>query len=138
MRWAQRFAHRRPPHLALACIVAGLAGAPLGPLPAVVAAGIPAVAAAPTLSGRAALGAVALGRGAATVGSMGLAAIARPARAAAPGTAIEADATILDSPRPTRFGRTATIAIESGPARGLRVYARAPTPAWPPAAGPGV
>jgi competence protein ComEC len=138
MAWAHGFARRRRAHLALTCAVAGLAGAPFGTVPALVAAALAAALAASTLGGQAALAAVALVMGAATLGAIRLAAIDRPAHAAAPGTAIDADATMLDAPRPARFGSTATLSVDTGPARGLHVFARGGRASWPRAAGPGM
>src|SRR5438552_11011940 len=131
-------ARRRRPHLMLACVVAGLALSPAGALAVAILAVFAAVVA---VLGFGRLGggtAIALVFGAAVLGTLRIAAIDRPARAAPPGTVIDANATLLDTPRPTRFGSSATMQIDSGPARDLRVLARVESGSWPPDAGPGL
>src|SRR5436305_1192471 len=107
-------ARKRRPHLAIGCVVAGLALAPTGPVPVLLAA-----------VGASAVGAVGFGRREvvvaaalvtipAALGSLRIAAIDRPASAAPPGSAIDAEATLLERPRAGLFGTAATMKIESG------------------------
>src|SRR3954447_3944058 len=128
---------RRRPQLLIACAAAGLAAA---------AAGEPGVACACALAG--ALGWFAFGRRglvvavgvfavSAAFGVWRIVAIDRPAQAAAPGSVIEATATLLERPRPGLFGSSAPMKIETGPARGLRILARRSARTWP-ASDPGV
>src|SRR3954468_12824065 len=126
---------KRRPHLAIACVAAGLALAPAGWLPALVAAGLAAAIASPSFGARGAACAVALVTCSTTVGVVRLAAIDRPAKAAPPGSVVDADATLLERPRRGLFTSSASMRIESGPAAGLHVLAR--TGEWP-AADPGV
>src|SRR4051795_7167312 len=126
---------KRRPHLAVACVAAGLALAPAGWLPALVAAGLAAAIASPSFGARGAACAVALVTCSTTVGVVRLAAIDRPAKAAPPGSVVDAEATLLERPRRGLFTSSAPMRIESGPAAGLHVLAR--TGEWP-AADPGV
>ena len=135
----RRAAKRRRPHLALGCVVAGLAVSPARPLYAVAIAVTVAAAAAwafrargaLTASVRAATLAAGLVLVAASAGAARIDAIDRPARAAPPGSALEAEATLLERPRRTAFGSSAPLEIETGAARGLRVLARADAARWP-------
>jgi competence protein ComEC len=122
---ALRAVRGRRSHLGLACVAAGLAGAPLGGAAAIAACAVAAPVAAVALGSRAALVAVVLVCAGATSGTARLKEIDGPTRAAPPGAAIDAHATVLDRPRATRFGWAATLRIDGGPAHGLRVYARA-------------
>src|SRR5437660_3436349 len=135
---AVRALRRRRPHLALACVVAGLALAPAGPVGPALAAACAAVGGAFAFGRRGCLTAFVLVVGAGWLGSARIAAIDRPARAAPPGSVIQATATILQSPRPGRFDWSAPMRIDTGRARGLRVWARAAPRAWPEDAGPGM
>ena len=51
--------------------------------------------------------------------------------AARPGTSIDATATMLAAPRPSRFESSAELRIETGPAAGAHVMARSRMRAWP-------
>src|SRR3954447_13079164 len=126
---------KRRPHLAIACVAAGLALAPAGWLPALVAAGLAAAIAWPSFGARGAACALALVMCSTTVGVLRVAAIDRPAKAAPPGSVVDAEATLLERPRRGLFTSSASMRIDSGPAAGLHVLAR--TGKWP-AADPGV
>jgi len=128
---------KRRPHVAIACVATGLALAPAGAARVAIAAVLAAAVAVNPFGRRAAIAALLLVLGAGTVGGLRLAAIDRPARAAPPGTAIDAVATLVDRPRSGLFGSSATMRLESGPARGLRILARQRDFAWP-AVDPGV
>ena len=130
-------ARRRTPHLAIGCVVTGLALVPGGPWPVVMAAVIAGWAARCLLGARAMLIAIALVSGAALIGALRLAAIDRPANAAPPGTTIDGIATLLEHPRAGIFGSSAVMRLESGPAKGLRFLARRRNARWP-ANDPGV
>src|SRR4051812_17305350 len=80
---------------------------------------------------------VALVAGAGLIGALRLGEIDRPAKAAPPGAAIEAEATLLERPRAGLFGSSAPMRIETGPAHGLRILARRREVSWP-AVDPGV
>lgn len=130
-------ARRRQPHLAISCVVAGLALAAGGWVPTAIACVLASALAAWIFGSRGAAGAAALVIVASLVGSARIAAIDRPARAAPPGTALVAEATLLERPRPGLFGSSAVMRIETGSARGLRIYARRDEISWP-AVDPGV
>ncbi|MFL5895812.1 MAG: ComEC/Rec2 family competence protein [Thermoleophilaceae bacterium] len=131
VRAAIRAARRRRPHLLLAAVVAGLAASPFGAIWIAVTVAVAVAIAATAFGSRAVVAGALLVAAAAAVGTARIAAIDAPARAAPPGTAIQAIATLLERPRPTRFGSSAPMAIESGPARGLHVLARVDAAAWP-------
>src|SRR4051812_31213888 len=80
---------------------------------------------------------VALVAGAGLIGALRLGEIDRPAKAAPPGAAIEAEATLLERPRAGLFGSSAPMRIETGRAHGLRILARRREVSWP-AVDPGV
>jgi competence protein ComEC len=127
---------RRPFHVAASAFAVGLAAAE-HPRPAAVA-GLCLSALAVAL-GRPRLAAtlgLALLLGA-TAGSARLHAIDGPARAARPGSGVEATATLLERPRPSRFGSSATLRIDSGPSSGAHVLARTPARRWPRGGEPG-
>src|SRR4051795_2140044 len=126
---------KRRPHLAVACVAAGLGLAPAGWAPALVAAGVAAAIASPSFGARGAACALALVICSTTVGVLRVAAIDRPAKAAPPGSVVDAEATLLERPRRGLFTSSASMRIDSGPAAGLYVLAR--TGKWP-AADPGV
>ena len=130
-------ARRRQPHLAISCVVAGLALADAGWVAAAVACVLASALAAWIFGSRAAAAAAALVIAASLVGSARIAAIDRPAHAAPPGMAIAAEATLLERPRPGLFGSSAVMRIETGRARGLRILARRDEISWP-AVDPGV
>src|SRR3954470_18105905 len=125
---------KRRPHLAVACVAAGLALAPAGWAPALVAAGLAAAIASPSFGARGAACALALVICSTTVGVLRVAAIDRPAKAAPPGSVVDAEATLLERPRRGPFTSSASMRIDSGPAAGLHVLAQ--TGEWP-AADPG-
>jgi competence protein ComEC len=129
-------ARRRRPHLAIACVVGGLALAPAGAPAACLAAALFATAAGCLLGRRASAIAAALVLTAALAGALRLAAIDRPAHAAPPGSVIAAKATLLERPRPGLHGSSAPMRIDSGPAAGLHILARRRELTWP-AAQPG-
>src|SRR5438128_1289754 len=116
---AVRALRRRRPHLALACVVAGLALAPAGPVGPALAAACAAAGGAFAFGRRGCLTAFVLVVGAGWLGSARI-------------------ATILQSPRPGRFDWSAPMRIDTGSARGLLVWARAAPRAWPEDAGPGM
>ena len=74
--------------------------------------------------------------GAVLFGVLRIHAIDAPAAAAPPGSVIDAEATLLERPRAGLFGSSAPMRIETGPARGLRIFARNGDD-WP-SADPGV
>ena len=117
-------ARRRRPHLAIGSVAAGLALAPAGGVPVAIAALIAAGFAGWAFGERVSAAAAVLVIGAACVGALRITAIDRPARAAPPGTAIAPEATLLERPRAGLTGTTAPMRIETGRARGLRIYAR--------------
>src|SRR3954452_13946452 len=126
---------KRRPHLAVACVAAGLALAPAVWLPALVAAGLAAAIAWPSFGARGASCALALVICSTTVVVLRVAAIDRPAKAAPRGSVVDAEATLLERPRRGLFTSSASMRIDSGPAAGLHVLAR--TGEWP-AGDPGV
>jgi competence protein ComEC len=124
-------ARARPRHLVLGTLVAGLIAG--GQAPALV----PGLAvAAPVLARRVGLGlalaAAALGGG--VIARARLEALDRTALAPWLGHSVTVRATLLEDPRPRRFGaRTAIVDLTTGPGAGERVYLRAPRGvAWPP------
>src|SRR3954471_18805968 len=119
-----RSARRRRPHLALACVVAGLAVSPAGPIALAAVAAVAVVGGALVFGGRAGLVAATLVVAAFGWGSARVEHFDRLARAAPPGSVIDGEATLLEHPRRTRFGKSAPMTIDTGPARGLRVFAR--------------
>ncbi|MEX2196300.1 MAG: ComEC/Rec2 family competence protein [Thermoleophilaceae bacterium] len=138
---------RYPAHIALAALTAGLALAPVGT-------GAQAGPAAASLAAAAALAAVlafvraprlaliaaALLLVGGAIGDARLHALEDGERrlAAAGPTAIDTRAHLLERPRPSGFGTAATVRVASGPAAGLRLYARGSADVrWPRAAGPG-
>jgi competence protein ComEC len=123
-------ARKRRPHLAIGCVAAGLALAPAGAEPVLVAA-LVAVGLAGWIFGRTGAGVAAgLIVIAALFGAARIAAIDRPAGAAPPGSVIEARATLLERPRQGLYSSSAPMKIESGPAAGLKILARSVDP-WP-------
>src|SRR4051812_39591338 len=130
-------AQRRLPHVAITCVVAGLALAPVGWTPLVVAASTAAAAGCWVFGRRGGAVALALVLVAGVGGALRIAAIDRPARAAPPGSVLDEEATLLERPRVTRFGSSAPLRIETGPARGLHVLGRRRESRWP-ASDPGV
>lgn len=129
-------ARRRRPHLAIACVVAGLALSPVGSTAAVVAAAAAGAVGVVAFGRRGSLVAVTLVLSAAAFGALRLAAADRPAQAAPVGSAVDAVATLLERPRPGLHGSSAPMRIESGPAKGLKILGRRRELAWP-AAEPG-
>jgi competence protein ComEC len=123
-------ARKRRPHLAIACVVAGLALAPAGGAAIGVAVVVAAATAAWAFDARGAAVAALLIVGAAAVGTFRIGSIDRPAGAAPPGSALDATATLLERPRQGLFGWSAPMRIESGRATGLRIFARTRTE-WP-------
>ena len=120
----------RRAHVLIACLVAGLASSAARPPAAVAIVGALALASllvAQSIRG-AALALVLVG---ALVGAMRIAAIDRPARSAAVGSVLDADATLLEKPRLGQFGMAAAMRVESGPAAGLRIMARRRESFWP-------
>jgi competence protein ComEC len=73
----------------------------------------------------------------ATLGSARLHAIDSTADRARPGAGVSARATLLERPRPSRFGSSGVLRIESGPAHGARVLARTRARTWPGGGEPG-
>ncbi|MFL5839280.1 MAG: ComEC/Rec2 family competence protein, partial [Thermoleophilaceae bacterium] len=129
---------RRRPHLVLVCVVAGFALAPASPAALPVAALVAAAIAGWAFESSVAPVAAALVLAAGMAGQARIAAIDRPAGAAPPGSALDADATLLERPRPTRFGWSAPMRIDTGAARGLRVMARVRLAGWPADPNPGL
>src|SRR3954452_7112952 len=129
-------ARRRRPHLAISCVVLGLALAPAGQIPALAGCVAAATVARAVSGARGAAIAALLVAAAAAFGGLRIAAIDRPASAAPPGTALDAEATLVERPRAGLFGFSAVMKIDSGPARSLRILART-REAWP-AIDPGV
>jgi competence protein ComEC len=116
----------RPHHVGVAAFAGGLALAIAPPFAAIAAAAFVAAAFAtarlPRLAPLAA-GLLLLG---ALIGAWRLDAIDRSAERAGPaGAALEGRAVVLEAPRPSLFGSTAVLRMESGRARGTRVLARA-------------
>src|SRR4051794_30649021 len=130
-------AQRRLPHVAITCVVAGLALSPVGWVPVLVAACSAGAGGRWVFGRRGGAVALALVLIAAAGGALRIAAIDRPARAAPPGSALDAEATLLERPRVTRFGSSAPMRIETGPAHGLRVLGRSRDSRWP-ASDPGI
>ena len=132
LRWLER----RPFHVAMAALAAGLAAAERPRLVAIAVLGTGALLAAlrrPRLAVAVAAAAV-LG---ATVGAVRLHALDARLGAARPGASLAATATLLERPRSSRFESSAAIRIESGPAAGTRVLARVRGSAWPGRGEPG-
>src|SRR3954451_15999998 len=117
-------ARKRRPHLAISCVVAGLAFSPAGAWPVLAATTLALVFGGWSFGRRGAVFGAALVLGAALVGGLRTHAIDAPAAAAPPGSVIDAEATLLERPRAGLFGTAAPMRIETGPARGLRVFAR--------------
>src|SRR3954470_7613994 len=124
-------ARRRRPHLALTCVVTGLALAPTGAAAVAGACATAGAAAAWIFGRRGSVAAAALVLVAGLGGAARLAAIDLPAKAAPVGSAIAATATLLERPRPGLHGSSAPMRIDSGPAAGLRVLARRRESYWP-------
>lgn len=136
---AARTASRYPAHLALAAFAAGLGLSPT-PVAAVAAAVVCAAGGALAGAQRLAPAAAALLLAGTLVGDARLRALEDGERhlGAAGPTAIDARAHLLERPRPTPFGATAVVRIASGPAKGLRLYARTSRDGrWPGGAAPG-
>jgi competence protein ComEC len=140
LEWVGDTVARRPYHVALAALAAGLALAPgasvfrLVAAAAVVAAALSAVRA----SGLAPLAAVLLCAGA-LAGIWRVEAIDRAAGSAGrAGTYVSARAVLLEHPRPSQFGSSAAVRLVSGPGSGARLLARASTAQrWPAEGQPG-
>src|SRR3954452_8543905 len=127
---------KRRPHLLIGCAAAGLGLGPAGWMAAATAAAVATAVAWWTFGSRAMGIAAAMVLGAAMIGALRIAQIDRPAPAAPPGSAIEAEATLLEHPRQGLYSASAPMKIESGPAKGLRILARN-SGTWP-AVDPGV
>src|SRR3954453_10234512 len=123
---------KRRPHLLIGCVAARLALAPAGWMAAATAAAVATALAWWTFGSRAMGIAAATVLGAAMIGALRIAEIDRPATAAPPGSAIEAEATLLEHPRQGLYSASAPMKIESGPAKGLRICA-GNSGMWPPA-----
>lgn len=138
------FVRRYPAHLALAALTAGIG---LSPAPPEVVLALAATAVAATValgSPRLAVAVAALALVGGFMGDARLAAIdAGAGRLAALGegsapVAIDARAHLLERPRRSRFGSAAAVRILTGPASGVRLYARVPRDiGWPDPAHPG-
>jgi competence protein ComEC len=126
---------RRPHHVGVAAVAAGLLLAPAPPAAAVAVAACLGGALVALRLPRLALLAAALLLAGSLVGGERLAAIDRSAAAAGPaGAAVSGSATVLERPRPSRFGSSALLRLESG----ARVLARAdPETHWPDGGDPG-
>src|SRR6187200_1418165 len=99
-----RVAARKPrPHLAISCVVAGLAFSPAGAPSSLVAATFAAIVGGWTFGRRGAAFAGALVLGAALFGGLRIHAIDVPAAAAPPGSVVDAEATLLERPRAGLF-----------------------------------
>src|SRR3954451_11285379 len=127
---------KRRPHLLIGCAAAGLALAPAGWIAGATGAAVATAVAWWTFGSRAMGIAAAMVLGAAMIGALRIAEIDRPATAAPPGSAIEAEVTLLEHPRQGLYSASAPMKIESGPAKGLRILARN-SGIWP-AVDPGV
>ena len=128
----------RPYHLGLAAFIAGLIACAL-PLEAIcLLAGALATALA---AGRMPIAALALAAALVAGGAVGAArkaAIDAPASKLEDGTFIEATASLVERPRPSKFGSSAPIDVRTGPLSGLRLQARASGDLkWPAALSPG-
>src|SRR4051794_15311228 len=123
---ARRWLAGRSSHAGLAALAAGLALAP-APRPAAVATcAFAGAALAAARMPRLALLVAGLVLAGAIVGGSRLAAIDRTAAAAGPpGATVSGRAVLLGPPRPSMFGSSAIVRVESGRARGARVVARA-------------
>src|SRR5205085_3236527 len=121
---------RRPLHVAVGAVALGLATAE-APRLAAVAALAAALGLVTARRPRLAL-AVSLGLlvGAA-LGAVRIRELDSRMLAARPGTSIDAVATILAAPRPSRFESSAELRVETGPAAGAHVMARSRVHAWP-------
>jgi competence protein ComEC len=133
-----RALRRRRPHLVLLCLVAGFGLAPASPAALPVAALVAAAVGGWAFESSVAPVAAALVLAAGMAGHARIAAIDRPARAAPLGSVLEADATLLERPRATRFGWSAPMQIDTGAAQGLRVVARVRLAGWPADPEPGL
>ncbi|MEA2405682.1 MAG: competence protein ComEC, partial [Thermoleophilaceae bacterium] len=125
---------RHPYHAALAAFAAGLALAPfshafLAAGLALAATGLVAVRAPPV-----ALLALAAAAGGVVLGAWRVEAIDAPGRSVRPGERLSARATLLERPRPSRFGSSAPVAIDGG----AKLLARAGASVrWPGGGEPG-
>jgi competence protein ComEC len=133
-----RALRRRRPHLVLACVVAGLALSIAPGFAVPVAALVAAAVGGWAFEASVAPVAAALVLAAGMAGQARLAQIDRPAPAAPPGSVIDAEATLLEQAHPSRFGSSAPMRIDTGPAHGLRVMARVGRSGWPAAPTPGL
>jgi competence protein ComEC len=116
---------RRPHHLGAGALAVGLALAPAPQPAAVIAAATGASAFAVLRSRSLALLVAAMVCAGALAGGWRLQAIdGAAARAGPAGTTVDARAILLEHPRPSLFGSSATIKIESGSAAGARMLAR--------------
>ncbi|MFL5779974.1 MAG: ComEC/Rec2 family competence protein [Thermoleophilaceae bacterium] len=137
--WLQR----RPFHAVVGVFAVGLAASEHPRTIGAVALGVLALAASLAAAGQRGLGtrlalAVSLPLlvGAA-IGSSRVHAIDAAAYRARSGTVVAARATLVEHPRPSRFGSSAVLRIESGPARGAPVLARTRARTWPASGEPG-
>ena len=115
--------HRR--HVAIAALSVGLAAAPDRPALALGLAGVLAASLAAIGAPVAALIAAAGMVGGTALGAGRLEALEPPPAVLAEGSRLAAEAYLLESPRPSRFGSSAAIRVLTGPGAGARVLARA-------------
>lgn len=129
---------RRPYHVALAAIVAGLLLAAASSTIVALAAGAVVCALAGCRSHALAPVAGLLLIAGASLGHARLAAIEAPAHALQAGERLEAQAWLSERPRQSRFGSSAELQLTGGPAKGAHLLARAPARLrWPNGGAPG-
>src|SRR5437870_2752985 len=129
---------RRPYHVGLAALSAGLASASGAGRVGAIAAGALAAALLVARAPRLALIAAALAITGTAIGQWRIAAIDAAGAVGPPGTTVSGRAVILEPPRPSRFDSSAVVQMQSGPAKGARLLARARlTLRWPDGGEPG-
>jgi competence protein ComEC len=137
---------RRPHHIVVGALAAGIAAAPapswVAPSATVCVATLAVAAARSTRARQFPLAAIAVAAVLAGValGTLRLAAIDSAARRAGPdGAAVSGTATLLEHPRPSQFGSSAAIRLTSGGATGATMLGRLDGPRpWPGRGEPGV
>jgi competence protein ComEC len=139
LRRLRDFVGRRPYHLGVGALAAGLALGPARHTTALVVAAASAAVLAVLRLKHVALLAAGLVCAGALAGALRVDAIDRAAARAGPaGTALDARVILLEHPRPSLFGSSAVVEIVSGRARGSRVLARLPgRQPWPEDGQPG-
>ncbi len=127
-----------PYHLGLAALVAGLAAAALPRELVALSAGLIAATLAAARQPALALTMATLLLAGSGVGGARLAALDVPASRLAPAAFLRGDATLIERPRPSKFGSSAEVQVTTGSLQGVHLMARASGDLeWPPSTSPG-